>query len=105
MKELIQSYDFFTTFKKMKKLVQSYDFIYYLCIFIYITIILVLLGQGIFLAIDASIKDGVTVGTAVAKDTFSQVPLEGNVAKEAFVQVPLEENIGAVKDTALTEKS
>ena len=29
--------------------------------------------------VDASTKDGITVGAAVTKDTFSQVPLEENI--------------------------
>jgi hypothetical protein len=76
---------------KLKKinlpsLVKSYNFVYYACIFMYVIIVTMLLGFGLYFhsnstipILDASTIDGLTFGISVVKDTFSPVSLEENI--------------------------
>ena len=72
-------------FNNVSSLIKSYEFIYYACIFMYVVIVIMLLGFGLYFhnnpvaVLDTSTIDGLTLGISVIKESFPPVSLEENI--------------------------
>jgi len=72
----------FESMRNLRLLVKSYEFIYFSCILVYMTVILILLGFGVYYHINdtpptpnipvvdaSSIKEDLTIATAIVKES------------------------------------
>ena len=82
-------------FNNVSSLIKSYEFIYYACIFMYVVIVIMLLGFGLYFhnnsvaVLDTSTQEDLTVAVVVTKE-FSPVLVQEELAplaKDTFTSL------------------